>query len=287
MLAMVTLQELQALDLVLWLQTGERAAELAITTQSTISRRSRATLEQFGLRLQRTPDGWRASGDHQLVGMERQLHQRARLSGRQPLRLQVPFWTRCATLRQLPEGWCANPPASALVCNNPVELLRQRVIDACLLTSCQLPTETDDLLLLELYGRPIELTLFPRRAAADAKQDFQRQREGGTLHLEHMPFLPRSCCDNAVSLFSQLTAEASGPARSADRHSPPPEPEQFSIAFLTAEMREAQHKPWTVDAGFDPYPYVERLAVLAEHAREPAVQRLQEVLLERFAPLNT
>jgi hypothetical protein len=58
------------------------------------------------------------------------------------------------------------------------------------------------------------------------------------------------------------------------------------VAFLTPEMRQAQARPCCVSDAVDPYPYVERLAVLAENASEPALQRLQEHLLAQAAPLG-
>jgi hypothetical protein len=51
-------------------------------------------------------------------------------------------------------------------------------------------------------------------------------------------------------------------------------------------MRQAQARPCRVSDAVDPYPYVERLAVLAENASEPALQRLQEHLLAQAAPLG-
>ena len=59
--------------------------------------------------------------------------------------------------------------------------------------------------------------------------------------------------------------------------------QSLSVAFLTPEMKAAQDLPCQVEETVQPYPYVERLAVLADHAAEPAVLRLQEQLLARFA----
>ena len=136
---MVSLDQLAALDLLLWLTGSERAAKLEDTNQSTIVRRSQAAEACFEVAIQRDPSGWRLEGDSQLLQLERQLHQLARLLGHRPLRLHAPFWTRKTQLRQLPQGWCCNPATATSVCENPVELLRARVIDAALLTPTQLP----------------------------------------------------------------------------------------------------------------------------------------------------
>ena len=283
---MVNLDSLAALDLVLWLGTTERAAALAHSNQSTVSRRSRTVLQTFQLRLARSRDGWMPRGNSSLLALERRVHQRARFLGKQPLRLQVPCWSHPRALRHLPEGWCANPQQSGWVCENPVGLLRDRVIDACLITPTQLPWPTEDLLLLDLYRRPIELTVFDG-GLSDAHQPSDLPaRTAGPLHLRLLPFLPRSCRDRSREWFDALhgSAQAEGPSaggvcRSISGHDP------VSVAFLTPEMREAQERPWIVDAGLEPYPYVERLAVLVENAGQPAIQRLQEHLLEQFAPL--
>lgn len=249
---MVSLDQLAALDLVIWLGTTQRAALLAHTNQSTISRRSRITLEQFELRLGRHSDGWRLRGTTDLLALERQLHQRARLQGRLPLRLQVPYWTR-RCLPPLPPGWTVNPAVPDLVCEDPVGLLRQRVIDACLVTPTQMPARCDDLVVCDLYRRPIELTLFPTgRPAADR----------APAQLSLMPFLPRSCRLRSAQWFEALSGSASG----------------LDIAFLTAEMRAAQERPFRVEAAAETYPYVERLLFLAEHARATPLLDLQDHL---------
>jgi hypothetical protein len=275
---MVNLDQLMALDLLIWLRTSERAAGLAHTNQSTISRRSRAVLDRFELRLSRRRDGWQPAGDTHLLMLERQVHQQARFLGRQPLRLHVPYWTRCLALHGLPDGWCANPAASTLVCESPVALLRERVIDACLVTPTQLPACTDGLLLLDLYSRPIALTLFHQGRPAEAVDRFRRQRDRGALCLRRMPFLPESCVERSRDWLGLLTQSAV-PSR------PQPDADLASVAFLTPEMREVQQASCWVEEGFEPFPYTEWLVVLAENAQQAAVERLQEHLQALFTPV--
>lgn len=272
---MLSLDKLEALDLVLWLSTTERAALVTGANQSTISRRSRAALERFDLTLRRDWAGWCLDGDTYLLSLERQVHQRARFLGHAPLRLQVPYWTQRTRRRGLPEGWSENPPIDCAVCEDPVRLLRQRVIDACLLTPTQLPAACSDLVLLDLVQRPIELTLFHQKCTADLRTTFLREREQGSLQLKLMPFLPRSCCQRSSDWFSSLVCVGDGSSgRRAATSS------QLNVAFLTPEMRQVQQHPWQVEESIEPYRYVERLAVLADNADEPAVLRLQERLVE-------
>ncbi|MEB3165150.1 MAG: hypothetical protein VKO65_00600 [Cyanobacteriota bacterium] len=280
---MLSLDKLEALDLVLWLSTTERAALLTGANQSTISRRSRAALERFDLTLQRDWAGWCLDGDTYLLSLERQVHQRARFRGHAPLRLQVPYWTQRTRRRGLPEGWSENPAIDCAVCEDPVRLLRQRVIDACLLTPTQLPAVCSDLVLLDLVQRPIELTLFHQKRTDDPRTAFLRQREQGSLQLKLMPFLPRSCCQRSSDWFSSLvcasaSASAGGSGSGSGRGAATAS--QLTVAFLTPEMRQVQQHPWQVEESIEPYRYVERLAVLADNADEPAVLRLQERLLE-------
>jgi len=282
---MVNLDSLAALDLLIWLGTTERAAALAQTNQSTASRRSRGALQAFQLRLGRSRDGWVPSGDTALLAMERRVHQQARFLGKQPLRLQLPSWSRAMALRHLPEGWCANPELGGWVCDNPVQLLRDRVIDACLITPTQLPQQVDDLLLLDLYRRPIELTVFDG-GSDGVHRPSGRSLPPGRLHLRLLPFLPRSCRERSIQWFDALhpvpVVEPSGKGR---QPRPIPGDPALPVAFLTPEMREVQDQPCAVMQGLDPYPYVERLAVLADNVAQPALKRLQEHLLAQFASL--
>ena len=281
---MVTQEQLAALDLLIWLRTTERAAELAFSDQSTICRRSRVVLDRFDLRLQRSRGVVTAGGDVQLLDLERQVHQQGRFRGLQPLRLHVPYWTRRDMLTELPEGWCSNPALNTLVCEDPVTLLREHILDACLVTPTQLPACQDDLVLLDLYRRPIELTLFPKTdASPQALRDrFWWQQESGRLNLRLMPFLPDSCRQRSRHWFELLASGDRSSAASGRRFEPSPHAgESLMVAFLTPEMREAQELPWQVEDSVEPYPYVERLAVLSDHASEPAVLRLQDHLLAR------
>jgi hypothetical protein len=280
---MVSLEHLAALDLLLWLRSTDRAAAVAGTNQSTISRRSRSALESFGVTIRRGADAWIDSGDP-LLQLERQIHQRVRLMGRQPLRLEAPYWSRRRVLSSLPEGWCGNPAGADWVCDNPLDLLRARIVDACVLTPTQIPAQADDLVVIDLHRSAIELTLFPRHRLSELSGGWRRHLELGALHLRLLPFLPRSCRRRTSEWFAQLAGPA-GPAAAGRRSGARQDAADLSVAFLTPEMRAAQELPWEVDASIAPFPYVERLVLLADLAAEPALFRLQEHLLQSFVPL--
>ena len=282
---MVTEEQLAALDLMLWLGSSDRAAEVDFSNQSTISRRHTKVLRLFGIELKRTKGELEVSGDLQLLDLERQVHQIARLKRRLGLRLQAPFWLQNSPGVVPPEGWTMNPQRADLNCTDPVTLLREHVLDACLATPTQIPDDRDDLFILKLHNRPIELTLLNQnnQSECDLADRFQWSLERGNLQLKLMPFLPASCRERSQEWFEELLA-INQPERHRtmvlrpSRHSG----QSFQMAYLTPEMRVAQQLPWLVDHNFEPYTYTEHLVVLAQHANEPAVLALLESLQQQI-----
>lgn len=282
---MVTEEQLAALDLILWLGSTERAAEVDFSNQSTISRRHHKVLRLFGIELKRSKRELQVSGDLQLLDLERQVHQMARLKRRLGLRLQVPFWLQKNPGVVLPEGWTMNPKRADLTCTDPVTLLREHVLDACLATPTQISDDRDDLLILELHKRPINLTLLNRdnQSESNFADRFQWSLEKGNLQLELMPFLPASCRERSQEWFEELLTINQPERRKTmafrpSRHSG----QSFLMAYLTPEMRAAQPLAWQVDQNFEPYTYTEHLVVLAQHANEPAVLALGESLQQQI-----
>ena len=178
-----------------------------------------------------------------------------------------------------------NPQRADLSCTDPVTLLREHVLDACLATPTQIPDYRDDLFILKLHNRPIELTLLNRnnQSECDLADRFQWSLERGNLQLKLMPFLPASCRERSQEWFEQLLM-INQPDRHRtmalrpSRHSG----QSFQMAYLTPEMRVAQPLPWLVDHNFEPYTYTEHLVFLAQHANEPAVLALLESLQQQL-----
>ncbi|MFM7311909.1 MAG: hypothetical protein ACKO0M_01870 [Cyanobium sp.] len=276
---MVRLEELEALDLVLWLQHGATAAFLVGTNQSTISRRSQRVLTTFQGRLLRGRHGWKVKSPLlSLLDLQRQIHQLVRLRRRSGLRLNVPFWSRRLVQGPAPEGWLINPEQGPLVCEQPLELLRSHVIDACLVTPTQLEDrETADLVLFDLYSTRIDLHLLTGRA--DPSPDPSSEAALDLLHggrLELPPFLPSSCCASSRRRFEEIRSRfALADSEPGGREgSPLP-----SLAFLTPVMAMALDgpRPQRLPLQLD-WPYRETLAVLREHADLPAIQLLADHL---------
>lgn len=282
---MVTEEQLTALDLTLWLGSTERAADLYFSNQSTVSRRNNKVLQQFGIQLQRTNGELTVSGDLQLLDLERQVHQLARMKHRRGLRLQAPYWIQHSPGLLSPEGWMMNAQRSDLSCSDPITLVREHVLDACLATPTQIPDDRDDLFILELHQRPIDLTLLVHHQQGDddLSDHFRWSLENGNLQLKLMPFLPTSCRERSQEWFEQLlTVGQSGRAQAGILRSSQHSGQSFLMAYLTPEMRAAQPLPWQVDEHFEPYNYTENLVVLAKHANEPAVLALLESLQQQI-----
>jgi hypothetical protein len=259
---MVELEQLEALDLLLWMGGSHRAAPMAHTNQSTILRRAHVVLSTFGVDIRRDPAGWNNSGQTALLAMERQVHQRFRFLGRGRLRLHVPFWSMPLVREALPEGWIHTPSSADHVCENPVELLRDRILDACLVTPTQMPADTSGLEVFEIYRSPIDLTVFLPPAGGDSRVCLERARNEGRLRL--FPFLPRTCREISRLWFDRLHP---GPARPEGGGAAHPE-DGLTMAFLTPQMREAVGRPCLIDPSA-PRDYFERLLVRAENASEP------------------
>jgi len=280
---MVSEEQLAALDLTLWLGSTERAAEFDFSNQSTVSRRHHKVLHQFGIELKRTKTELEASGDLQLLDMERQVHQMARLKRRRNLRLQVPFWVLNSPGLIPPEGWRMNPKRANHSCADPVTLVREHVLDACLATPTQIPAVRDDLFILKLHHRPIDLTLLVRndQSQSDLEDRFQWSLESGNLHLKLMPFLPTSCRERSQQWFENLITQPERKEAMAirpSRHSG----QSFLVAFLTEEMRMAQPMHCQVYQDFESFTYTEHLVILEQYAKEPAIVDLLDSLQQQI-----
>lgn len=131
---MLDLNELDALDLLIWQRNGARAAALLHCNQSTISRRAQHCLAALKLRLVRLNGEWELHGNTLLLELERKVHQlhRLRRGGQRrgvPLRLEATYWAAEAFARPMPEGWLPGV-FDHVAMARPLQLLRDRVIDA-------------------------------------------------------------------------------------------------------------------------------------------------------------
>ncbi len=138
---MIGPEELQALDLLIWLRTGRAAAAHSHCNQSTISRRVAHVLDVFGLRLRRSGREWQLAGPQLLLGLERRVHQLYRLAGHGPLRLEAGYIAAPLLLTPPPPGWLIGP-GDRMGRFLPLAMLEQGIIDAWITSSpIDLPSE--------------------------------------------------------------------------------------------------------------------------------------------------
>lgn len=281
---MVGQEYLESLDFMLWLSGSYRATKLTHTNQSTVIRRGNTVLSIFGTDIERCALGWSDRGDTDLLRMERAVHQKFRFRGRRPLRLHTPLWSHQTVQACLPRSWITNPAEVRHHCENPLQLLRERVIDACLLTPTQL-VAADDLLTTTFYSSSIDLTLLQGEVCRSPASDFRitihkacddPSRFGLTL----LPFLPGSCLE-ATRRWFQATFRREGDDGSTETS----HRTDYQVAFLTPEMRRDLQTPLLIDDSFSK-PYTESLVVLVENAAEPSFLNLVDALMESAGRLG-
>lgn len=155
---MVSLEELAALDLRIWLRTGLHTARASGCNQSTISRRVERAVGVFQLQLRRRCGEWQLQGDPLLLHLERELHQLARFRGHGPLRLEIAPLMVPLLAEPRPPGWCLGP-GDILGVARPLQLLRERILDAWLIdNTVDLPPQDDpEFVRFELARYPLGL----------------------------------------------------------------------------------------------------------------------------------
>ena len=161
---MLSLDRLAALDLTLWLRSGEEAAQRLGLTQSNVSRGVHRALELFGLELVLVEQEWQITGPAewmQLLAMERQLHQHARWAGLAPLRIEGTYWSGPLLLEPEPAGWMGGRHVDVGI-ERPLRLLRQRLLDAWLAGGPDWPEAEDpEFAVLPLCSMPIHAVVAP------------------------------------------------------------------------------------------------------------------------------
>lgn len=155
---MLSLETLAALDLNVWLRSGEEAARRLAITQPTASRRVRQVLRCFQLSLRNPGREWELVGPPShlaLLQMERDVHQCARWRGMAPLRIEGTYWSGPLLLSPEPPGWIGGRHDTVGV-HRPLQWLRQGVIDAWLAGGPDWPEPDDpEFAVLQLCRMPV------------------------------------------------------------------------------------------------------------------------------------
>jgi hypothetical protein len=152
---LVDLDALTALDALQWLRTGEEVSRRFAVSAASVSRQSRKCLDLFGLELQRIDGEWHILGDGSILLLERQVHQAARWMGRRPLRLEATYWSGPLLCSPVPQGWILGLSNIVGVPRN-FQLVRERIVDACLAGLPDCPAEDDpELTSMPLSSMPV------------------------------------------------------------------------------------------------------------------------------------
>ncbi len=158
---MLDAETLESFDHLIWRGSGHAAAAALNRSQSSVNRHTREVQRLFGLELQRLGGDWHVLGDPSLLRLEREVHQRFRLRRGQRLRLEAAYWWRPSLGACPPLGWClgrfdlAGP-------RRPVQLLKERVIDAWLYADPDLPDHDPEMVVLRFSDAAIQLIADPR-----------------------------------------------------------------------------------------------------------------------------
>lgn len=154
---MVTLEQLEALDLTFWLRSGTLASKISFCDESSLSRRLAHALKVFELQFDRS--SYELAGDQTLLNLQRAVHQHARFKGSRALRLDATHFVRQILQDPpLPEGWILGP-CDHLGFDRIVSLLKSRVIDAWITSDLFDLPEDEELEVLHLWHWPVLLSV--------------------------------------------------------------------------------------------------------------------------------
>lgn len=161
---MLSLETLAALDLTVWLRSGEEAARRLDISQPTASRRVRQVLRCFQLKLRNLERECEVVGPHThltMLQMERQVHQAARWRGMAPLRIEGTYWSGPLLLSPEPRGWIGGRHDTVGV-QRPLQWLRDGVIDAWLAGGPDWPEPDDpEVAVVQLCSMPVHVVVAP------------------------------------------------------------------------------------------------------------------------------
>ena len=155
---LVSVDQLNAFDLLVWLRTGERAADRLRCSQPTVSRSAKHVASVFGLDLHRIGGEWTYSGHPKLLNHLRKVHQQSRWLRHEPLRLEAHYCNGPLLLEPCPAGWICGG-FDFLEIQSPLALLRDGVIDAWLGVYPDVPQHDPELAVIHLTRQPTLLTL--------------------------------------------------------------------------------------------------------------------------------
>ena len=129
---MVTVEHLSSLDCLIWLQACHAVGEAIGQHQTTVSRHQKKCAEAFSIQVEKSGGEWRISGDTELLQLEREVHQAARLQAHHRLRLEANGYGTTTLGLKVPQAWVIGR-SRIQHAQHLNQLLKQRIIDAWLI----------------------------------------------------------------------------------------------------------------------------------------------------------
>ena len=137
---MVSIDCLAALDTLIWLGTGQRAAAQLGLSQPTISRCTRQCSAAFKIRVVKRGSHWEVRGNAALLEAERRVHQRLRWEHQGPLRFDGHAWMAEPLRGFAPADWHQGTLDHQSE-QRPLALLRGGVLDGWLTPALTAPAD--------------------------------------------------------------------------------------------------------------------------------------------------
>ena len=159
---MVTVDQLCCLDGLIWLQSGNAVGALTLQHQTTVSRNQRKCAKAFGVDVLKRDGLWQIEGDCQLLQLEREVHQAARLKFGQGLRLEAALSPETALPQDLARIWTVGS-SRIREPDHFATLLEQRVIEAWLTSEEQALGRSEAIISLPLTDEPETMRLVVHR----------------------------------------------------------------------------------------------------------------------------
>lgn len=278
---MVSIEQLEALDLLLWYRSSISASEYGQCNQSSISRRVQSVLSTFDLRLRRTYE-YRLHGDQSLLRAQRYVHQLARFRGasQRPLRLEATDYI-CHHLNEpVVPGWLLGP------CHHRghetlLSMLQERIIDAWITSDLQDLPESPEFTVVHLWDWPGDLIVnqgHPLACEKGLSQSDLDRFPSLILPVDLYPGLARVVHEKGFGHQSQLTRYDQGSWLGLTEDAV-----TISYGGCLSLERDPTLRRLDWDLGLVGG---EALIVLSEWANEAAIVRLLEDLRTRQIPLQ-
>lgn len=168
---MVSLDDLDCLDYLIWLRTGRAAGRRLGFSQSSVSRVAQRVAETFGLYLCKYSGEWQILGGVDLLNMERLVHQKYRWDAGLSPRIDAHYYSCSQYCDRLPKVWVSGNSDFLEVCA-PVQHLRDGVIDVWIGFYPDVPEDDDtDLFCVHLTRFPLYLVVGANHALLALRED--------------------------------------------------------------------------------------------------------------------